>query len=199
MRGLAWLTFAAVMLSFASPARAVVPIGLNTCSTGCTTASNGSLVVDYTVPSDGQTYRWDLWSDASHPTAMITLAGPNDVNATARTSNGNGTTSFNPVFTLPDFTWNEVVTPGHTEITVFGPPSFNFCAGNTPAGTVCNVNNSIFGDSVFLNVANTSGPVSVTFSSIAIPEPATWSLLIGGFLALGWALRRRRSAAGLPV
>jgi hypothetical protein len=195
MRSVAWLAFAAVMLSFAPQARAST--GLILCSSGCTTDSSGSLQVDYTVPSDGLTYRWDLWSDPSHPNAMITLAAPNDVNATARTSNGDGTTSFDPVYTLPDFTWNEIVAPGHTEIMVFGPASFNFCAGNTPAGTVCNVNNSIFGDNSYLNVADVTGAVTVTFAStpIAIPEPAAWALMIGGFLVVGGALRRRRSVA----
>jgi hypothetical protein len=40
-------------------------------------------------------------------------------------------------------------------------------------------------------VSYTQGPVSLTFNS-AIPEPATWALMIGGFGLVGSALRRRQ-------
>ena len=190
MRGVAWLILAVGMISIGLPAQAAV---LSSCVSGCTTDASGSLLVDYTVPSDGLTYRWDLWTDASHPTASITLEGPNDVFAIDNISNGNGTTS--PSFTIPGFLFNEVVAPGHTTITVRSDADFNNCAGNPAAGTICSADNSIFGDSVNLKV-NVASPVTITFAqtAIGVPEPAVWSLLICGFGALGWALRRRRAA-----
>jgi hypothetical protein len=199
MRGLAWFVLAFVAISFAPAARAAAL--LNSCPTLCTTNSSGILLVDYTVPSDGQTYRWDLWSDPGHPAALITLDAPNDTSATAKISNGNGTTHTDLFYPPPNFTWNEVVNPGHTVITVSGPANFDFCASNPSAGVACAVDNQIFGDSSFLRVTNIDGPATITFASspIAVPEPAAWSLMIGGFLALGWALRRRRSAAGQPA
>lgn len=192
MRGLAWLVLATVMLSFAPAARAAV---LTSCTTGCTTDSFGEIPfgVDYTVPTDGHEYRWDLWSDASHPTAIITLEAPNEVFDVANISNGNGTTSSHPFYSTPDFTWNEVMTPGHTAITVWAAPDFNFCPSNPAAGTVCAISNSVWGNAAFLTV-NVDAPVTITFASTAIPEPAAWSLLIGGFFILGWALRRRRAS-----
>jgi hypothetical protein len=187
------------MLSFGAPVRAAAL--LNQCPTNCITSSSGNLLVDYTVPSNGQTYRWDLWSDPSHPTALITLDAPNNTSATAKISNGDGTTHLDLFYPPPNFTWNEVVNPGHTVITVMGPASFDLCASNPSAGIACSVDNEVFGNNAFLRISNTDTPVTITFASspIAIPEPAAWSLMIGGFLALGWALRRRRSAAGQPA
>ena len=198
MRGLALLVFAAVMLSFAPVARAA-PV-LTSCTTGsltpCTTDSSGSLQVDYTIPSNGQTYRWDLWSDASHPTAVITLAAPNDAFGALFTSKGDGTATQS--FLAPSFTFNEIQAPGHTQIRVWAPADFNFCSSAPAAGTTCGISDSIFGDSSLLSV-NVADHVTVTFTSTAVPEPAVWSLMIGGFGAVGWVLRRRRAAAGLPA
>ena len=35
----------------------------------------------------------------------------------------------------------------------------------------------------------------VTFQTATVPEPATWALMIGGFVAVGAAVRRRRAVA----
>jgi hypothetical protein len=194
MRGLAWLILTAVMLSFAPAARATQ---LMSCTAGCTSDSSGAFFFgfNYTLPTDGHRYRWDLWSDASHPNAMISLAAPNEGFSTDGVSQGNGTTSSTTNFAFPDFLWNEVVMPGHTEILVWASPDFNFCAGNPPMGTLCSVTNTVEGNNASLN-PHVSNAITITFASTVVPEPATWSLMIGGFGALGWALRRRRSAAG---
>ncbi len=195
MRSLAWLILAAVVISFGPPARAAV---LSSCTTGCLTDASGSLKVDYTVPSDGLTYRWDLTTDPSHPTATITLQAPNNVFGIDNVSNGNGTTTLS--FAVPNFLFNEVVAPGHTTITVWSDADFNDCASNPAKGTICSADNSVFGNGANLKVAGVSSPVTITFAqtAIGVPEPAVWSLLIGGFGALGLALRRRR-AAGAPA
>ena len=193
MRSLVGLVLAMMMISFGLPARAAQLI---TCAAGCTTNSSGALNIDYTVPSDGQEYRWDLYTDASHPTATITLDAPNNTFSIVDTSNGNGTVSQS--FTSPDFTFNELVAPGHTTITVWSAPNFNDCASNPAKGTICSVDNSVLGNSAGLKV-NVSAPVTITFASNPIPEPAAWSLMIAGFLGIGWALRRRRSARLRPA
>jgi hypothetical protein len=194
MRGLALLALAVVMLSFGPPARAA--ISLSSCTAGCATNASGTLQVDYTIPSDGQEYRWDLTSDLGHSSALISLQSPNDTSSILNTSNGDGTTTASLSFP-DDFHWNEVIAPGHTTIFLWAPANFNFCSSNPPAGTLCSASNSVLGDTVLLN-AHLEGAV-ITFKSSPVPEPAAWSLMIGGFLAVGWALRRRRSAAGVPA
>ena len=37
---------------------------------------------------------------------------------------------------------------------------------------------------------------NLTFDAAAVPEPATWAMMIGGFLAIGWRVRRRRERGG---
>src|SRR5882757_8112595 len=61
---------------------------LLTCTTGCT-VSDGFYFADYTVPSDGRAYRWDLWTDT--PGVTINLTSPNETFDIERVSNGDGT------------------------------------------------------------------------------------------------------------
>ncbi|HEY7900832.1 MAG TPA: PEPxxWA-CTERM sorting domain-containing protein [Caulobacteraceae bacterium] len=42
--------------------------------------------------------------------------------------------------------------------------------------------------------ATIGGPVDISASFAAVPEPATWAIMLAGFAGLGAALRRRRSA-----
>jgi hypothetical protein len=187
---------AAAMLSFAPAARAVT---LTSCAAGCTSDSTGAFLfgVDYTVPADGRRYQWDLWADASHPTAIITLAAPNEVFEVYGISNGDGTASSETFFSTSNFIWNEVKMPGHTEIQVWASVNFDFCP-NTRAGSVCSRSNNVWGNAAGLTTG-VSNAITITFAQTPVPEPATWSLLIGGFGALGWALRRRRAAAALAA
>jgi len=41
--------------------------------------------------------------------------------------------------------------------------------------------------------------VSATFKLTAVPEPATWAMMIGGFGLAGTAMRRRRSVASVVI
>jgi hypothetical protein len=54
--------------------------------------------------------------------------------------------------------------------------------------TFRNISGLAFGGSAF-------APVSITVDSVAVPEPATWALMIGGFGMVGATLRRRRPIA----
>lgn len=53
------------------------------------------------------------------------------------------------------------------------------------------------------NIFFTGGPPSATLTiseaAIAVPEPATWGLMIAGFMVTGLAIRSRRRASPVPV
>jgi hypothetical protein len=147
--------------------------------------------VDYTVPSDGLTYRWDFFTDSSHPNALISLATPNLVSATEKVSLGNGMTR-NVNIDDPAFTWDVVTSdPGHLSILVSAPASYNTCTAATAAGTICGMTYSIFGDNASLGV-NVHDAVTISYIATAIPEPAAWLLMTAGVFSIGAALRQRR-------
>ena len=83
------------------------------CKTGCT-VSDGLYYVDYTVPSDGHAYRWDLWTNT--PAVTIGLTSPNETFDTEIVSNGDGTL-HNAAFLLgTGYAWSEIQAPSHTTI-----------------------------------------------------------------------------------
>jgi hypothetical protein len=189
MRGFGWAALGAALL-VASSAHAVV---IQSCGGGCLTDPFGTLIVDYTVPADGQSYRWDLWSDSSHPNVLINLGSPNDAFDVDTVSNGGGVFHTTGFLLGAPFTWNEVQDPGHTTIFARSLNSnFNHCSSASPAGDVCAASFNIFGDSVTLSV-NTQDSVRIFFAGVVVPEPATWTMTIAGFFGLGMVLRRRRS------
>ena len=162
--------------------------------TGTMTTNNSGQIfpgVNYTVPSDGLTYRWDFFTDSAHPNAIITLGGPNDIFAIDKISNGDGTTHNAFSATNPNFMWNAIYAPGHTTIFVEADPSFNNCSGAIPAGALCGRTNNVFGDSAALGV-NVQDIVTITFSATAVPEPAAWALMLTGVFGIGAVLRQRR-------
>jgi hypothetical protein len=163
---------------------------LSACTT-CCTVSGGFDFVDYTVPSDGQAYRWDLWTGT--PGVTITLASPNETFDTEIVSNGDGT-FHNGAFLLgTSYAWSEIQAPSHTTIyTRSLQADFNDCTSSSPAG-ICAANFNVWGNSAALSV-DTLNPVTVFFSQTAVPEPATWALMLAGFFGLGAELRRRRAA-----
>ena len=57
--------------------------------------------------------------------------------------------------------------------------------------------NNILNGVVFNNVAGQAITASVNLPA-AVPEPATWAMMLLGFGAIGFAMRRRKSALGLP-
>ena len=69
--------------------------------------------------------------------------------------------------------------------------SVSFLGGKTPTGF------SFSGNSVFLNVSGQTYAASdfTSLSITAVPEPAQWAMMIGGFGLVGAATRRRTRAS----
>lgn len=51
----------------------------------------------------------------------------------------------------------------------------------------------------YTEVGVKNATLSFSPTAVSVPEPATWTMLILGFGALGWQLRRRRLRAGQPA
>lgn len=80
--------------------------------------------------------------------------------------------------------------------TVGGPGFFlaSFDAANSFNDGVYSVN-SVFDGAATSGIANTAGTITQftgTAVAGAVPEPATWAMLIAGFGGVGFAMRRRR-------
>jgi len=60
------------------------------------------------------------------------------------------------------------------------------------ATNLLTINGTTFGD------ASYSGTLSFGGATAAVPEPATWGLMLLGFGAVGFSMRRKRSASALP-
>ncbi len=80
---------------------------------------------------------------------------------------------------------------------VFSAPyadeSFSNYSGNV-AGALGNSGVFVFGAGLNnrLNLKNTTYSISTTGATPAVPEPATWAMMIGGFGGIGGAMRARR-------
>lgn len=109
-------------------------------------------------------------------------------------SNGVGTGVFSVLtgvngFFAPTATFNRTI----ASTTPFGTSSFSFVAGN--AGSI----RLAFGSTSKDNIGPLLDNVSLGVTPSAVPEPATWLMMLAGFGIVGSAMRRRRPARTLPA
>ncbi len=183
---------AAALSALASPAAAII------CPFGCYVQS--AFYVDYTVPDDGLTWRWDVFTDSTDPSITVRLVHPNQTFTTELIANGDGT--FQNVLTdfFAPYSWQEVlVEPNHSSYLVSAPAGFNNCSPSTLAGQVCAVTYNVWGNGspLLITASNAvlNGPlVKISFAATLVPEPESWALMILGLGAAGAMLRRTRRA-----
>lgn len=110
---------------------------------------------------------------------IATLAmGPMSIPAFFTLSGGN---NVNPItFDLGDITGIDRSTPGFLDVTASG--TFNWLGFDSTPG-------------VFQFSTQGTNITSFSFSAQAVPEPATWALMLLGFAGVGVAMRRRRKPA----
>lgn len=80
--------------------------------------------------------------------------------------------------------------------TIFSFALSNFGPGGATATTVSNATSFTYGDGTPITIAaGSTGSISTV---AAVPEPGTWALMLFGFGAIGYSMRRRRVSYTLP-
>ena len=189
MRKLIFATAGAVALAIGSAASAQVTV--TGTSTGLITTpvvgSPTSLSFGYTeAGSDSPFSEWLTFTNALSGIYSITLS-------TSTTTAGSSTdVDFNPL---------QVYLTGSTFAgQLFLSPDID----NTDLNEDYFLNTSILGDGTYtLNIGGTRGTAgsfggNISFAAAAVPEPGTWMMMLLGFGAIGFSVRRSRRLKPLP-
>ncbi|MFL6743267.1 MAG: PEPxxWA-CTERM sorting domain-containing protein, partial [Sphingomicrobium sp.] len=137
--------------------------------------------------ADGTFEQWDFWLGNDDPLATISLTAPNEVFSIVRTAGGGWGSGADP-----SFLWESTSGPGWLSVRVRGPKSWNNCSDPGAVG-ICAVENYIWGNGSFLTVSSTQpGELHFRSTVLAVPEPATWAMMLLGFGAVGFSMRRKR-------
>jgi len=145
---------------------------------------------DYTVPDDGQTYKWTFV--LSQPNAFIFVPPPNQVEffGTKRTATG-----FEDLYggEFP-YRFDQIIRPGASTVFVWAPKGQNTCSQPGPIGEVCFRYYRVWGNGQTYDYQGIDGEFNLKVFVEAVPEPATWALMLGGFGFVGAFARGRRAA-----
>ena len=124
-------------------------------------------------------------------TDTVTFTTPTGYNSVSAILNS----TFNTSNPLTNLNFNSVTLNNGTTTTafniangVFDSASREMIALTAGASNVLTINGTTFGD------ASYSGTLSFG-QTAAVPEPATWALMLMGFGAVGFSMRRRRATA----
>ena len=101
--------------------------------------------------------------------------------------------SFDSLASLPAYAPRDF-TPAEL-LELFEGKTFSFAAAAYSNSFLVTDGFTNFQKSAFLSYSGVAKLVSVEVAAAAVPEPATWALMIGGFGLAGAALRRRKLAA----
>lgn len=188
MKGLSLSAAAAAVLLAAAPAYSQV---------GCAAEDGGCDIPegitdygpDYTVPDDGMTYKWSFV--LSQPEALIFVPSPNQVEFFGRKRTATG---FEDLYGMPfGYRFDEMVRPGVTTVFVRAPKGQDTCAQPGPIGEICLRYYRVWSNGASYDYEGIQGGFNLKVFVEAVPEPATWALMLGGFGLVGAAARNRRS------
>ena len=145
--------------------------------------SNTSTVNLFTISTPESAVNND---DYTHQPITVTFnfTDPSDAAGNPIAGNTSGDTSLFGFFQNGQVVWD-------------GPQTFTF--GNGGAFSVA-LSDATFNEGAFWGLGNHGAHITGTFtllsdSTPAVPEPATWAMMIGGFGLIGAAMRRRQKVS----
>ena len=151
--------------------------------------------VDYTVPTGGSEVKWTFWVDNDDPTTQLSLSPPNQVDYYHFFRLPSGELESELVGVDKPYKFEPSLEAGFLTVRARGPKAWNVCDDVSVVG-LCGVQYDIFGNAAVLSISSGSpGPLRWSVTTVNVPEPATWALLILGLGATGAMLRRRRGSA----
>lgn len=205
---------AAVALVAAAPASAAVFVtyvqgGTVTSLPGYTVIDNFNSGVSSTLTSGVAGTDYVIQSVNNSAGANIPTSSGNGTDYLSVLGGGAVTLTFAAPIKAFAFDWGSLDIYNHLTISGVGFSAFTVSPGASPIGnTLANGGQSGVNTNGMLVVTGNAGEKfkSITLASgtnsmevdnlaVAVPEPATWALMIGGFGMAGGMLRRRRAAA----
>ncbi|MDB5497829.1 MAG: sorting protein [Phenylobacterium sp.] len=106
-----------------------------------------------------------------------------------------GGTLYDPGGYLVNGVQFQLSTTGPAPGDASGNVVFNLAAGDSYGFYIFSTDSEA--GRAYLEVTPAEGVTGFAALAAAVPEPTTWTMMIGGFFGLGAALRRRRAAAAL--
>jgi hypothetical protein len=148
---------------------------------------------DWTIPDDGVTYKWTFTVD--QPGAKVYVPGANQVEFYSARKTATGVEDAFSFESFP-YRFDGFHEAGSNVTTYFvhAPKGKPYTCGTAAVGEVCFLYYRVWNNGQAFQWDGTSGPFNMRIAVQAVPEPATWALMIAGFGVAGAAARRRRAA-----
>ena len=191
LRGL--FAVAVTVLLVGAPMAARAEVAIDCRVTPCTIDPQESpFFLDYTIEPDGHWYRWDFILASADPSATVDLEEPNQVETHVYKKLLDGSISME-FQSGGAFVFEKVVSrPGLVSYRTWAPRDYDRCASSSPGDIApCGETHVVWGNGTFFNVYG-DAPVDLLFRAVAVPEPATWAMMVVGFGSIGAAMRSRR-------
>lgn len=158
--------------------------------------SNDGTNFDGTIPDNGQS--WIVRAFVT-PGYTVAVQGPNQVDHFDLYRDGMGGVYYDYTpgsyqFTGPSYVASLSTAQWDVYDYYFRPGGskpFNDCATPGPADSQCGAFTNWWWNAAGLSVSGPNGTANVRLGLLAVPEPASWAMLIVGFGLVGGFLRRR--------
>jgi hypothetical protein len=155
-------------------------------------ANDSNIGFDWTIPDDGVTYKWTFAID--QPGATVFVPGGNQVEFFESVKTPTGT---NDIYASGDtfpYRFERVYEQGSNITTYFvhAPKGKPDTCDTAAVGEICFLHYQVWNNGQPYSWSGTQGPFTMRISVLAVPEPASWAMMIAGFGLFGAWMRRVR-------